>query len=73
MQPVRYSSVRALMEAASRDEWDVGFAHITPERADVVNFTAPYMYVDEAPIGVAVQKRHPAGFAYAYEFIIPSR
>ena len=69
MQPVRYPSVRALMDAASRDEWDVAFAGINQERADVVNFTAPYMYVDEAPLGLAVHKRRPAGFAYAFEFI----
>jgi ABC-type amino acid transport substrate-binding protein len=69
MQPVRYPSVRALMDAASKDEWDVAFAGINPERADLVNFTAPYMYVEEAPIGMAVHKRRPAGFAYAFEFI----
>ena len=69
MEPLRYPSVRALMDAAARDEWDVAFAAISPERADIVNFTAPYMYVDEAPIGLAVPKRRPAGFAYAFEFI----
>src|SRR5436190_12834244 len=43
MEPVRYPSVRALMDAAGKDEWDVAFAGINPERADLVNFTAPYM------------------------------
>jgi ABC-type amino acid transport substrate-binding protein len=69
MQPVRYPGVGALMDAASRDEWDVAFSGINPDRAGVVNFTSPYMYVDEAPIGLAVHKRRPAGFAYAFEFI----
>ena len=69
MEPVRYPSVRALMDAAGKDEWDVAFAGINPERADLVNFTAPYMYVGEAPIGMVVHKRKPAGFAYVHEFI----
>jgi hypothetical protein len=69
VQPLRYPSVRALMDAAPKDEWDIAFAGINPDRADLVNFTSPYMYVDEAPIGLAVPKRRPAGFAYAFEFI----
>ena len=66
---VRYPNERALMESAPRGEWDITFAGINPARADVVNFTAPYMYVEEAPIGLGVQKRRAAALAYAYEFI----
>lgn len=66
---VRYPSERALLESAAREEWDVMFSGINPGRADVVNFTAPYMYVEDAPIGLGVQKKRPAAFAYAFQFI----
>lgn len=69
MEAVRYPSERALMDAAGRVEWDVTFIGINPARAEVVNFTAPYTYVDDAPIGMGVHKRRPAGLAYAYEFV----
>jgi ABC-type amino acid transport substrate-binding protein len=66
---VRYPNERAMMDAAGKDEWDIIFSGINPARADVVNFTAPYMYVEDAPIGMGVQKRRPAALAYAFEFI----
>lgn len=44
MTPVPYPSVEALMQSASRREWDITFLPVTPERAGLVNFTAPYMY-----------------------------
>ena len=66
---VRYPNERALMESAAREEWDITFAGINPARADVVNFTVPYMYVGEAPIGIGVQRKRAAAFAYVFEFV----
>ena len=46
MKPVLYPSVGALMESAGKGEWDITFLPINPERAGVMNFTAPYMYTE---------------------------
>jgi polar amino acid transport system substrate-binding protein len=46
MKPVLYPSVAALMESTGKGEWDITFLPITPERANVMNFTAPYMYTE---------------------------
>ena len=46
MKPVLYPSAAALMESAGRGEWDITFLPITPERAAVMNFTAPYMLTE---------------------------
>ena len=46
MKPVLYPSVGALMESTGKGEWDITFLPITPERANVMNFTAPYMYTE---------------------------
>lgn len=66
---VRYPNERALMDSVAREEWDITFAGINPARADAVNFTVPYMYVGDAPIGIGVQRKRPAAFAYAFEFV----
>ncbi len=73
MEVVRYPNERALMDGAGRDEWDVVFIGVNPARADIVNFTAPYMYVDDAPIGIGVRKQRPAAFAIVYEFVQQSK
>ena len=73
MEVVRYPNERTLMDAAGRDEWDVVFIGVNPARADIVNFTAPYMYVDDAPIGIGVRKQRPAAFAVVYEFVQQSK
>jgi polar amino acid transport system substrate-binding protein len=44
MTPVLYPSVAALMESTGRREWDITFLPVNPERASMMNFTAPYMY-----------------------------
>jgi polar amino acid transport system substrate-binding protein len=44
MTPLLYPSVVGVMEAASRGEWDITFLPVVPERATVMNFTAPFMY-----------------------------
>ena len=69
MELVRYPNERALMDAAGRDEWDVAFIGVNPARAEIVNLTAPYMYVNEAPIGIGVRKQRPAALAVVYEFV----
>jgi polar amino acid transport system substrate-binding protein len=46
MSPVLYPSIGALMESARNGEWDITFLPITPERASLMNFTAPYMYTE---------------------------
>lgn len=45
-EPVAYSSVPALMAAATTGEWDVATMGINADRALVVDFTAPYMEVE---------------------------
>ena len=44
--PVLYPSIGALMESTGKREWDITFLPINPERAAVMNFTAPYMYTE---------------------------
>jgi polar amino acid transport system substrate-binding protein len=44
MEPLRYATVGALVESAGRDEWDIAFLAIDPERASAMNFTAAYMF-----------------------------
>ncbi len=43
--PVVYLSAGALVQGARAGAWDIGFAAIDPARADVLDFTAPYMEV----------------------------
>jgi polar amino acid transport system substrate-binding protein len=44
MEPLRYPTVGAMVEAAGKGEWDIAFLVIDPERAAAMNFTAAYMY-----------------------------
>jgi len=44
--PVLYPNPGALVEGAKAGAWDVGFAAVDPARADVLEFTAPYMEVN---------------------------
>jgi polar amino acid transport system substrate-binding protein len=44
MEPLRYPTVGALVESAGKGEWDIAFLAIDPERAEMMNFTAAYMY-----------------------------
>ena len=44
MKPVLYPSVGPLLAAASKGEWDITLLPINPERATLMNFTAPFMY-----------------------------
>jgi polar amino acid transport system substrate-binding protein len=46
MEPLRYPTVGALVESAGRDEWDIAFLAIDPERAEAMNFTAAYMFTE---------------------------
>ncbi|HUQ28952.1 MAG TPA: transporter substrate-binding domain-containing protein [Usitatibacter sp.] len=46
MTPVLYPTIAALLESARRAEWDITFLPINPERAALMNFTAPYMYTE---------------------------
>jgi polar amino acid transport system substrate-binding protein len=43
--PVLYPNPGALVEGARVGAWDIGFAAVDPARADVLEFTAPYMEV----------------------------
>jgi polar amino acid transport system substrate-binding protein len=45
-QPIRYTTAPQLLSAANNDVWDVTFLTIDPERALVVDFTAPYLEVE---------------------------
>lgn len=58
MVPVLYPSVAELVASAGKDEWDITFLVIDPERAEFVNFTAPYMYIESTflvPAGSTAQ------------------
>ncbi len=44
--PVLYPNPGALVEGAKAHAWDIGFAAVDPARADVLEFTAPYMEVN---------------------------
>jgi polar amino acid transport system substrate-binding protein len=44
MKPVLYPNVGELMASAGKGEWDITCLPITPERASLMNFTAPYMF-----------------------------
>jgi polar amino acid transport system substrate-binding protein len=44
MEPLRYATVGALVESAGKNEWDIAFLAIDPERAGAMNFTGAYMY-----------------------------
>jgi len=46
MTPVMYPSIGALIESARKGEWDITFLPVNPERAALMNFTAPYMYTE---------------------------
>jgi polar amino acid transport system substrate-binding protein len=46
LEPLRYSTVGALVESAGKGEWDIAFLAIDPERAAMMNFTAEYMYTE---------------------------
>jgi polar amino acid transport system substrate-binding protein len=46
MTPVFYPSIGALLESTRKGEWDITFLPINPERAALMNFTAPYMYTE---------------------------
>ena len=45
-EPVGYSSVSAQLAGAKSGEWDVAMMAINPQRALIVDFTAPYMEVE---------------------------
>ena len=58
MVPILYPSVAELIASAGKDEWDITFLVIDPERAEFVNFTAPYMYIESTflvPAGSTAQ------------------
>ena len=46
-KPVPYANPAALMAAAKSGEWDVGMLGINADRATVVDFSAPYMEVEQ--------------------------
>jgi polar amino acid transport system substrate-binding protein len=44
MTPVLYPTIAPLLDSARKGEWDITFLPVDPERAALMNFTAPYMY-----------------------------
>ena len=48
MTPVLYPAIAPLMEASRKGEWDITFLPVAPDRAALMNFTAPYMYVERS-------------------------
>lgn len=47
VEPVVYSGVPALIGGAKSGEWDVVLIGISPERAAAIDFTAPYMELEQ--------------------------
>jgi polar amino acid transport system substrate-binding protein len=47
MQPVVYSNPTAIVDGAKAGEWDVAFMGVNAERAAAMDFTAPYMEVEQ--------------------------
>lgn len=43
---VGYATAGSVVEALSRDEWDVGFLAIDPLRAKLIDFTTPYIVIE---------------------------
>jgi polar amino acid transport system substrate-binding protein len=43
---VTYLSAGTVFDAVDRDEWDIAFLAIEPERAEKVRFSQPYVYID---------------------------
>lgn len=43
---VTYRSAGMVFDAVERDEWDIAFLAIEPERAEKVFFSQPYVYID---------------------------
>jgi polar amino acid transport system substrate-binding protein len=43
-EPVRYDGVAAMVDGVAKNEWDIAFLGIDPERAMVMNFTSAYVY-----------------------------
>jgi polar amino acid transport system substrate-binding protein len=43
---VAYLSAGMVFDAVERDEWDIAFLAIEPERAEKVFFSQPYVYID---------------------------
>lgn len=41
-----YPNPGALADSASRDEWDVGFLGVEPQRANAIDFTAAYVEIE---------------------------
>jgi polar amino acid transport system substrate-binding protein len=45
-EPVPYASFPSVLAGAKSGEWDIAMMGISPERGQVVDFTAPYMVVE---------------------------
>lgn len=45
-EPVAYTSFPPVLAGAKSGEWDIAMIGITPEREQIVDFTAPYMVVE---------------------------
>jgi len=43
---VTYLSAGMVFDAVERDEWDIAFLAIEPERAEKIRFSPPYVYID---------------------------
>ena len=57
-QPIRYATVPQLLDGIAADAWDITFLTIDPERAKRVDFTPPYLLVENSivvPPGSRVQ------------------
>jgi polar amino acid transport system substrate-binding protein len=59
-QPVVYPNPAAILAAAKSGEWDVALMGINPERAAVLDFSSPYMDVEQ---GYLVRSGLPVGTA----------
>jgi polar amino acid transport system substrate-binding protein len=65
-EPVFYPNVGAVVDGARAGAWDIAFLAVDPARADVIEFTAPYIEVDntylvpvESPIRTVADADRP--------------
>jgi polar amino acid transport system substrate-binding protein len=75
LEPVGYANPAALVQSFGRNEWDIAFLAIDPVRARDVDFSPPYMVVDNTylvPAGSRVQSVEMADQA-GVKIAVPER
>jgi polar amino acid transport system substrate-binding protein len=56
LELVRYTTAGKVVDAVGRDEWDIAFLAVDPERAERIDFSPPYIVIEGS---FAVHDRSP--------------